>query len=129
MKRTILLVDDDEDEFELFIQALHGTPFSCDCIFSRSAKQALSLLNYTVPHFIFLDYNMPQMNGLECLREIKKMENLQDVMIILYSNSISDKVFENAIASGATFCITKPDRLSGMSEMLRRILAMQWQFK
>jgi CheY-like chemotaxis protein len=124
MKKTILLIDDDEDEFELFIEALRETDFSYDCIFTKDAEQALNLLHYTVPDFIFLDYNMPRINGLQCLREIKKIESMQDVPVILYSTAISKELTENAITNGAALCIKKPYNLSMLAEILKSVLAM-----
>ncbi|HTE26919.1 response regulator [Flavitalea sp.] len=127
MEKMILLVDDDEDEFELFIEALHETHFTCDCIFAKTAEQALNLLCYTVPDTIFLDYNMPKINGLKCLTKIKQITNLKDVPVILYSNAITDELSKIAISLGATLCIKKPNKFNTLVEILHQVLTNRWR--
>jgi CheY-like chemotaxis protein len=126
MKKVILLIDDDEDEFELFIDALHEMPFHCECMYSRNPEQALNLLCWKVPDLIFIDYNMPRINGLQCLWEIKQMKILQDVPVILYSSAVSEELTRNAISIGAALCIRKPHKVKILAETLMRVLAMDW---
>lgn len=129
MKKLILLIDDDEEELEFFIDALHQIYFPCDCIFARSAEQALKLLCCTVPDFIFVDFNMPKMNGLRCLEEIKKINNLQSVPVILYSSAINDELTENAMVRGAAACIKKPYKVSMLAEILQHIFSTCTELK
>ncbi len=127
MEKIILLIDDDVDEFELFIEALHEAHFICDCIFAKTAEQALHLLCYTVPDFIFIDYNMPKINGLKCLTKIKQLTNLKDVPVILYSTGITDELSKIAISNGATLCIKKPDKIHTLAKILHQVLTNQWR--
>jgi CheY-like chemotaxis protein len=129
MKKVIFLIDDDEDEFELFIDALHDTPFHCECIYSGNPEQALNLLCWTVPDLIFIDYNMPRINGLKCLWEIKQIKIQQDVPLILYSSEISEELIRNAISIGAALCIKKTHRVNILAETLRHVLAMNWEIR
>jgi len=128
MKNIILLVDDDEDEFDLFMEALRSTNLQCDCIFSKNAEKALHLLYYTVPDFVFIDYNMPKINGLKFITEIKKIKNLQDVPIILYSTGMTDNLAKNAMALGASLCIKKPYEINTFTKILLNILTKSWEF-
>ena len=66
------------------------------CIQSRSATAAISLLGYLAPDYIFLDLNMPGMDGLKCLDEIKKTKELHNVPVILYSHCITDDTYKKA---------------------------------
>lgn len=122
MKQMILLIDDDEDEFELFIEALYEAHFSCDCIFAKNAEQALNLLCYTVPDFIFVDYNMPKINGLKCLSKIKQITGLKDVPVFLYSTGLTQELCKLAISMGAELCIKKPYQFHTLAEILRQVL-------
>jgi PleD family two-component response regulator len=127
MKKMILLIDDDEDEFELFIEALHEADFNCDCIFAKTAEQALNFLRYTVPDFIFLDYNMPKINGLKCLTKIKQLTNSKDIPVVLYSTGITDELSKIAISNGATLCIKKPDKFHTLAEIFHQVLTNLWR--
>jgi PleD family two-component response regulator len=127
MKKMILLIDDDEEEFELFIEALHEAHFNCDCIFAKTAEQALNFLRYTVPDFIFLDYNMPKINGLKCLTKIKQLINSKDIPVVLYSTGINDELCKVAISNGATLCIKKPDKIHTLAEIFHQVLTNHWR--
>jgi DNA-binding NtrC family response regulator len=129
MKKIVLLIDNNENEPEFFIEALHELDFPCDCICARKAEVALSLLRYTVPDFIFLDFNIPQMDGLKCLKEIKKLKIQESVPVILYSNEMSEEVTKNAMALGAMFCIKKPGKVSTFATILQRIFFTCIDFK
>src|SRR3954471_22769919 len=123
MKKYILLIDDDEDELEIFSEALEEIKMPMSCIQSRSAMAAMSLLDYLVPDCIFLDLNMPGMNGLVCLEEIKKIKSLSDVPVILYSNWITEETSKKAIGAGAAGCIKKPNEISSLAETLEQIFS------
>jgi PleD family two-component response regulator len=127
MKKMILLIDDDEDEFELFTEALREADLNCDCIFAKTAEQALNFLRYTVPDFIFLDFNMPEINGLKCLTQIKQLTNLKDIQVISYSTGINDELSKIAISNGATLCIKRPNKFHTLAEIFRQVLTNPWR--
>jgi CheY-like chemotaxis protein len=70
-----LLVDDDLDDQEIFLMTLEKINKNIKCLTANNGVEALSLLtqNSFVPDYIFLDVNMPKMNGIECLRSIKNI--------------------------------------------------------
>src|SRR5215212_2357558 len=92
MKKHILLIDDDEDEIEIFTDALEKLPVSFNCTCASNADEAIRMLGKVSPDFIFIDYNMPKVNGLKCLEKIKKTKTARDIPVILYSNYIDEEV-------------------------------------
>ena len=72
MNKQVLLIDDDYDEQDIFKEAINLTKISCKFICASTAAEGLRLVEKLLPDFVFLDLNMPCMNGLECLQEIKK---------------------------------------------------------
>src|ERR1700758_2081341 len=95
MSKSILffLVDDDADDREIFTMAARCIR-KTECITAKNGEEALEFLKKNeefVPDFIFLDLNMPKVDGKECLVEMRKIERLKQVPIYIYSTSLRDK--------------------------------------
>lgn len=125
MKTHILLIDDDEDELEILTAALHKIPLAFDCMWVQSTEHAMQILNHYTPDYIFIDYNMPKSNGLTCLSEIKKLKNMQDIPVILYSNCIDEVNSKQALSLGAVSCIEKPTKMNALVNELKNILHLK----
>jgi DNA-binding NtrC family response regulator len=129
MQKYILLIDDDKDEMDIISEALDEIDKPMSCIQSTSASAAMNVLNYLTPGYIFLDLNMPDINGLKCLEEIRKIKNLVSVPVILYSNFINEDTFKKAIEAGAAACIKKPRKIDALAEILKGIFSTKSEFK
>ncbi|RYY46205.1 MAG: response regulator [Chitinophagaceae bacterium] len=93
--KTILIIDDDPDDRSLFAEVLSEADGSFSCVQAGCGDEAVDLLlkaGARLPLFIFLDVNMPLMNGWQCLSPLRKMERLKAVPIIIYTTSKSDKI-------------------------------------
>jgi CheY-like chemotaxis protein len=84
---TILLVDDDQDDAYIFNEAIVTIDPNIKCIHVIDGIEALQILEDMTVDIIFLDLNMPRMNGKECLEEIRKRNRLKDIPVIIYSTS------------------------------------------
>ena len=127
---TILMADDDPDDRELFMEALRTIDSDCDCITAADGKEALSKLNNGLPQlpdFIFLDLNMPRINGRECLAAIKKSPRLNKIPVIIYSTSAEKKDMDETIQSGAAYFLQKPNRFEELSRALANIISRKWK--
>ena len=84
---TILNVDDDEEDIEIFCDAVREIDPKILCLVAKSADEALRILNSDIelPSYIFLDINMPKVDGNQCLQEIKKDRRLDRIPVIMYS--------------------------------------------
>src|SRR5689334_20251796 len=123
MKKHVLLVDDDMDELFLFNEALKEVPGSYKCTYASSGAQALEMLNYIQPDFIFVDYNLPIQDGVEVLNGIKKDKKISDIPVFLYSSSLTKDVNSAAISLGAAGCIRKPNSIGMMTMVLKSIFS------
>jgi len=119
-----LLVDDDLDDQEIFLMTLEKINKNIKCLTANNGVEALSLLtqNSFVPDYIFLDVNMPKMNGIECLRNIKHLELLNNCKIFMYSTTSKTSVLEKSKKLGATDFIVKPASPALLKETLSNIL-------
>ena len=75
-----------------------------------------------VPDYIFLDINMPRMNGLQCLPEIKKLPHLRDAKVIMYSTSSDEDIQQTTRQLGADEFLVKPAKLGVLVNHLNRIM-------
>ena len=122
--KLCLLIDDDEDDKEIFCIALSEIDPGIRCHTAIDAIEALNLLkdpSFT-PDYIFLDLNMPLMSGKECLVEIKKRPHLRDTPVIIFSTSASQKDMQDTHDLGAASFITKPPLISTLTKRLREVL-------
>jgi CheY-like chemotaxis protein len=121
-----LLIDDDEDDREIFQLALEQTDIVLDCIMVNNGKEALSILeeNDFVPDFIFVDLNMPRMSGRECILELKKLDKLKKAHLVAYSTSSIQREMDELISLGATSFITKLPDIGELSVALQDCLTL-----
>jgi len=121
MAKEILLIDDDADELEVFTDALQLIePFKC--FQAKNLEEVMTYLETTSPAFIFIDFNMPKLNGLECLSALKESGKVENARVILYSNHITERMKKQAVELGAVNCIQKPTTIIGLSEKLIWVL-------
>ena len=126
MKKIFLLADDDSDDTELFREALQAIDSLIVCYCVKNGKQVLETLSnkeFEKPQIIFLDINMPGMNGWECLTELKKNEKYKDIPVIMYSTSSHKREANMAINLGALCFFTKPSDFVELLDILKVIAA------
>lgn len=127
----ILLVDDDEDDREFFADALVGVNLNTQLQQLDNGKSCLDYLMQQIdnlPNLIFLDLNMPIMNGFECLTEIRKNPLLKELPIAIYSTSSSDKDIERTFLNGANIYIKKPSSFEDLKKSLTQVIKMNWAY-
>jgi CheY-like chemotaxis protein len=89
--------------------ALPDAGAKIDCVYARDGIYALEKLadKSFRPNIIFLDINMPRMNGIDCLVELKKIKELENVPVYMYSTSSETGIVEKCKQLGATSFIEK----------------------
>ncbi len=120
---TILTVDDDEEDIEIFIEAIRDIDRSIICMVARSAEEALTILNsdMDLPEYIFLDINMPKVDGNICLREIKKDERFSKIPVIMYSTYTGKRELETYKQMGAGYLV-KQNNYNDLVVELKKVL-------
>src|SRR6478736_9783604 len=124
MTRLFLLVDDDCDDAELFGEALSLVEPTIDFYHAPDGKSAFKYLGSLTnkrPDLIFLDLNMPEMSGWQCLARLKNDHLLKDIPVVMYSTSSHQRDKEIAIELGAIGFITKPSDYKALQGTLKRI--------
>ncbi len=121
-ERHILLIDDDSDELDFFLLAQNEMPGRFKCSYLNNPVKAVETIEHLNPDLIFLDINMPGMNGFECLSAIKKEAGFKKP-VVFYSTSIDQNTEKKAAALGAAECIQKPIQVSVFRKMLQDVLS------
>lgn len=118
--QNILLVDDDEEDQEIFITAIKEVSSSVTCTALFDAREALEklVIKVIIPDIIFLDLNMPVMNGQEFLTEIKKNPGLKNIPVIIFSTSSHSSTIRLTKELGAYDFITKPSKYDELVKIL-----------
>jgi CheY-like chemotaxis protein len=107
---TILLVDDDEEDRQIFMDALDEIDPGISCITAGDGRAALRLLEEqpVLPDIIFLDLNMQGMDGWQFLGEKRKNSRFEAIPVVIYSTSSHVKDIKETKELGAAGFITKP---------------------
>jgi len=127
--QIFLLVDDDEDDCAFFCEAVSKIDSSVKCLTAFNGEDALYKLRINInslPHFIFMDLNMPCMDGKQCLRELKKDVQLKHIPVIIFSTSSSPRDVKETLKLGAAYFITKPVTLTKLQEEITHVMETDW---
>jgi CheY-like chemotaxis protein len=128
----IFVVDDDLDDLMLFQDAINEIDPTIKIETAGNGVDALKRLNGELPaepDYIFIDLNMPLMNGIQCLQEIKKMPSHAHIPVIIYSTSSYERDILQTINNGAFHYIVKPFSFQELCEKLKKVLAMPKEAK
>jgi CheY-like chemotaxis protein len=120
MKKHFFVIDDDVEDIQLITAALGCLNADCKCTWARSGEQAVKQLQYLKPDIIFIDYQMPGMNGIQCLQAIKDLPNCKQVPVILHSSNMDEQLRRQALQLGAYACLQKPDSLDRLMTVLQQ---------
>jgi CheY-like chemotaxis protein len=107
--RNIFLVEDDEDDQILFTMAVKEIDNSICLNQAKNGVEALTKLDNInpLPYLIFMDINMPLMNGLECLGHLKNHIHFKNIPIVILSTTNNPAHEELATVLGANFFLMK----------------------
>ena len=129
MKKSIscLIIDDDADDQEIFLMCIRKISSNIDCLTANNGVDAVDLLKSNdgyVPDYIFLDVNMPKMNGIECLKVLKSIDRLSNTKILMYSTTSESEVVKESLRLGADEFIKKPSKTDELKEKLSIIFGI-----
>jgi len=127
----ITLADDDEDDRLFFTDAFDELKINTVVNTVKNGRELINFLDHSdtvLPNIIFLDLNMPILNGIECLKEIKQNDKFKDIAIAIYSTSSSEEDIENTFVLGANIYIKKPSNFNDLKKILSDVVTINWQY-
>lgn len=127
--RHIVLADDDDDDCDLFHEALDELYIAPRLTIAKDGQQLMNFLQQSdlhLPDIIFLDVNMPLKNGIECLQDIRDTEKLKDLPVIIFSTSAQEWALEKVYELRASIFVLKPNSFIKLREVIREVLMIDW---
>jgi CheY-like chemotaxis protein len=128
--KTLYLVDDDSDDMDFFCEAVSTIDRSIICVRANNSDTALKAFkshDVPLPDMIFLDLNMPLVDGRQFLAEIKMLPPYSHIPVIIYSTSSHTKDIEETRQLGASGFLSKPYSLEELVSELNTILTNDYQ--
>jgi len=123
MAYTILIVDDSQTMRKVIRKSVVISGFDLgDCWEAKDGQEALRLLDSHGIDLILADLNMPVMNGLEMVRELRKTERHRNIPVVLVTTEGSEKRLEEAYTLGVNGYIQKPFHPEAIRDVLTRIM-------
>jgi CheY-like chemotaxis protein len=122
----ILLIDDDGEDRQIFCDAATEIDDAIKCYTAVDGVDALNWLadiNNPVPDIIFLDINMPKMDGKKFLAEKNKIDSLRHIPAVIYTTTKRARDVADTKELGAVDFITKPIKFQDICDEIRSVIA------
>ncbi len=122
----ILLVEDNPVDVDLTLRAFARRKLANPVLVARDGEDALAWIprwqaGEPQPAVILLDLNMPKVDGLSVLKEIKSQPGLQRIPVVILTTSREDRDINTAYDLGANSYIVKPVNFENFMEVVQRI--------
>ncbi|MFI5958408.1 response regulator [Cryptosporangium sp. NPDC051539] len=121
MAKTILIVDDSASVRQVVSIALKGAGY--DVVAAVDGKDALSKLDGQRIHLVISDVNMPNMDGITFVTELKKLAAYKFTPVIMLTTESQDDKKKAAQAAGAKAWVTKPFQPPQMLAAVSKLIA------
>ncbi|MFI5218472.1 MAG: response regulator [Bacteroidia bacterium] len=121
--QRILLIDDDNDDQEFFKQALSEINAELVCTVAENGIDGLKKIKIPPPpDLMFLDINMPLMDGFQYLQAVKREHDYKNIPVVMFTTSGSFNDREKAKQLGAARYIIKPNSFQNLKKVLTEVL-------
>lgn len=125
MAFNILIVDDSLSIRTVIKKIIHLSGFNIEaCYEAKNGREALEVLSHHWVDVILSDINMPEMNGIEFLQELKKDDLYKQIPVIFVTTEGSKERIEQATQAGAGGFLKKPFLPEELRSVLARVIGL-----
>ncbi len=121
-KPTVLYVENDKISIQL-VEMLFSLEPDIDLHIIKNPLEGIEVAKSMVPNLILLDINMPQMNGVEVMKVLRKDKQLANIPIVALSAMAMPAGIDLALAAGFTQYLTKPINVAEFMQEMKRLVA------
>ena len=122
-EKTVLIIEDEADAAELFAEMMRVSGFRV--LKTSSSAPALSLVASEKPDLVILDIMMPEVSGLDILREMRQDPGLAGIPVVVVSAKSMPADIKTGMEAGASTYLTKPVGFLELKEAVERALGDQ----
>ena len=119
-QKTIMIVEDEEDAAELFAEMMRISGFRV--VTSYKSEPAIGMMNADKPDLVLLDVMMPEISGLDILRQMRRDPNLANIPVILITAKGMPADIKNGMEAGAATYLTKPVGFLELKEAVEKTI-------
>jgi CheY-like chemotaxis protein len=120
-QKTVLIIEDEEDAAELFAEMMRVSGFRV--VKTSKSRPAISLMSSEKPDVILLDIMMPEISGLDILRQMRREPELANIPVIVVTAKSMPSDIKNGMEAGASTYLTKPVGFLELKDAVERALA------
>jgi two-component system phosphate regulon response regulator PhoB len=119
--KTVLIIEDEEDAAELFAEMMRVSGFRV--LKTSNSTPALTMMVDEKPDVIILDIMMPEISGLDILRQMRRDPQLANIPAVVVSAKSMPADIKNGMEAGASTYLTKPVGFLDLKEAVERALS------
>lgn len=117
-----MLIDDSQKSQDLFGFALNDLQIDYCCRFARNVNQAFNILRLQPSDYIFIDINMPSINGFTTLKKLVTARFINKSAIIIYTDQLENALCKKARQLGILTGLQKKTEIFQLIQDLKNIL-------
>jgi len=120
--KTVLVVDDSRIMRNIVKNSFSDLKIPCEFLEAENGAKALQLLETNKVSIVFLDWNMPEMDGMQFLKKVRAMPDYRELPIVMVTSEAAKYNVVEALQSGATDYIVKPVNQKVFMQKISEIL-------
>lgn len=126
---TVFYTDDDQEDIDFFREIIDIIDSNVKVVTQRNGEELLNALNNPppTPYLVFLDINMPGMNGLETLKRVRESDEHKNLPVVMFSTSSDDITIQQSKELGASFYVPKSGAFDKLKKSIEHTLKMNWE--
>jgi len=122
-EKTVMIIEDEEDAAELFAEMMRVSGYR---VFKTSkSAPAIEMMTVEKPDVILLDIMMPEISGLDILRQMRRDPALANIPVVVVTAKGMPADIKNGMEAGASTYLTKPVGFLDLKEAVERALGSQ----
>ena len=129
-KINLLIIEDNMDDYYMYMDSLNNIEYPIKTKWIEDAEDALNFLkdrldkdHNDIPNIIIIDKNLPGMDGIELLDEIKKEEAFENIVTLMVTGDKSDETYESAFDNGIDSFVVKNPLMTTLATKINHAIA------